>query len=106
MRWWAIVGLVSIVGCGDSLKHFPTAKVEGRVLCDGKPVANVLIRPLESILKTVASIKGFSAPTSVALLFVTNKLPLRSKTNPRGVSSADAKMFGVPFGGTYDESYW
>jgi hypothetical protein len=33
----------AVLGCGGGLDKFPTAKVSGKVLCDGQPVADVRI---------------------------------------------------------------
>lgn len=43
--------LLAIAGCGgDGLDHFPTAKTEGTILCEGKPVpfAMVYFEPLQN----------------------------------------------------------
>src|SRR5262245_25762783 len=45
MRWITILPFVplAMLGCGGGLEEFPTAPVSGRVLCNGEPVADVLV---------------------------------------------------------------
>lgn len=45
MRWSVVFTLAPfmMLGCGGGLAKFPTAKVTGKVLCDGKPVSDVRI---------------------------------------------------------------
>lgn len=52
----------SLLGCGDGLKHFPTAAVSGQVLCEGQPVpyAQVYFEPLAQGDSAVSGKPGFA----------------------------------------------
>lgn len=54
-----LLTLLAVSGCGgDGLDHFPTAKTEGTIVCEGKPVpfAMVYFEPLQNPNSTTADV--------------------------------------------------